>query len=229
MLFRWMGVHAAWPHFLVLCLVFEGMKRGGGGRGDVGRAGRVRHTAGHWQDPATWSMIPGFDIVPGCEAAAFCTSNTYGGTKACVSLNGICLRVCVCGGGARVRGCGMECKAPKSNYLYSLQPYLPSLPLSSSLKWVILAMALTGHGLDFDLCSCEAQIKDSIYCCFMAAGMMNGAVSRSNQASVSLPHILIAKVASHRSALLPSPCLLTSSFLCSSAHCLSPPSPVHAK
>ena len=104
-------------------------------------------------------------------------------------------------------------QSQKSNYLYSLQPYLPSLPLSPSLKWVILAMALTGHGLDFDLCSCEAQIKDSIYCCFMAAGMMNGAVSRSNQASVSLPHILIAKVASHRSALLPSPCLPTSSFL----------------
>lgn len=109
----------------------------------------------------------------------------------------------------------------ESNYLYSLQPYLPSLPPSPSLKWVILAMALTGHGLDFDLCSCEAQIKDSIYCCFMAAGMMNGAVSRSNQASVSLPHILIAKVASHRSALLPSPSLPSSSFLCFSAHCLS--------
>lgn len=120
----------------------------------------------------------------------------------------MCVRVCV--------------QSQKSNYLYSLQPYLPSLPLSPSLKWVILAMALTGHGLDFDLCSCEAQIKDSIYCCFMAAGMMNGAVSRSNQASVSLPHILIAKVASHRSALLPSPCLPTSSFLCFSAHCLSP-------
>lgn len=94
----------------------------------------------------------------------------------------------------------------RSNY-HTLQPYLSSLPLPPSLKWVILAMALTGHGLDFDLCSCEAQIKDSIYCCFMAAGMMNGAVSRSNQASVSLPHILIAKVASHRSALLLSPCL----------------------
>lgn len=81
-------------------------------------------------------------------------------------------------------------------------------------------MALTGHGLDFDLCSCEAQIKDSIYCCFMAAGMMNGAVSRSNQASVSLPHILIAKVASHRSALLPSPFLPTCSSLCFPTHCL---------
>lgn len=77
-------------------------------------------------------------------------------------------------------------------------------------------MALTGHGLDFDLCSCEAQIKDSIYCCFMAAGMMNGAVSRSNQASVSLPHILIAKVASHRSAhptrTLPPNLILFSAF-----------------
>lgn len=105
----------------------------------------------------------------------------------------------------------MECIARK---VTTLPPTFPSLPRSPSLKWVILAMALTGHGLDFDLCSCEAQIKDSIYCCFMAAGMMNGAVSRSNQASVSLPHILIAKVASHRSALLPSPCLRTSSFLC---------------
>lgn len=83
-------------------------------------------------------------------------------------------------------------------------------------------MALTGHGLDFDLCSCEAQIKDSIYCCFMAAGMMNGAVSRSNRASVSLPHILIAKVASHRSALLPSslPQNLILPLLCK-PHCLS--------
>lgn len=113
-----------------------------------------------------------------------------------------------------------EVQSQKSNYLYSPQPYLPSLPLSPSLKWVILAMALTGHGLDFDLCSCEAQIKDSIYCCFMAAGMMNGAVSRSNQASVSLPHILIAKVASHRSALLPSPFLPTFSSLCFSTYCL---------
>ena len=119
----------------------------------------------------------------------------------------VCVCVCVC-------TCEDRVQSQKSNYLYSPQPYLPSLPLSPALKWVILAMALTGHGLDFDLCSCEAQIKDSIYCCFMAAGMMNGAVSRSNQASVSLPHILIAKVASHRSALLPSPCLPTSSFLC---------------
>lgn len=105
-------------------------------------------------------------------------------------------------------------QSQKSNNLYSLLPHLPSLTLPPSLKWVILVMVLTGHGLDFDLCSWETQIKDSIYYCFMAAGMMNGAVSRSNQASVSLPHILIAKVASHRSVLLPSPCLPTSSFLC---------------
>lgn len=168
-------------------------------------------------------MIPGFDIVPGCEAAAS-ELQIHMEEQRCVSLNCICLFVCA-------RLCvhmwdGVQ--SQKSNYLYSLQPYLPSLPLSPSLKWVILAMALTGHGLDFDLCSCEAQIKDSIYCCFMAAGMMNGAVSRSNQASVSLPHILIAKVASHRSALLPSPCLPTSSFLCFSAHCLSP-SLIHAQ
>lgn len=123
----------------------------------------------------------------------------------------VCLCVCVWDGVQR----------QKSNYLYSPQPYLPSLPLSPSFKWVILAMALTGHGLDFDLCSCEAQIKDSIYCCFMAAGMMNGAVSRSNQASVSLPHILIAKVASHRSALLLSPSLPSLSSRCFSTHCLS--------
>lgn len=31
----------------------------------------------------------------------------------------------------------------------------------------------------------------------MAAGMMNGAVSGPNEAAVSLPRILIAKVASH--------------------------------
>lgn len=37
----------------------------------------------------------------------------------------------------------------------------------------------------------------------MAAEMMNGAVSRPNHAAVSLPWILIAKVASHCSALLP--------------------------
>lgn len=45
MLFRWMGVHAAWPHFLVLCLVFEGMKRGGGWTGGCwqGGAGQAHH------------------------------------------------------------------------------------------------------------------------------------------------------------------------------------------
>lgn len=124
--------------------------------------------------------------------------------------------------------CVCECKAGEVTTFTLDNLTSPLFLFPPALKWVILAMALTGHGLDFDLCSCEAQIKDSIYCCFMAAGMMNGAVSRSNQASVSLPHILIAKVASHRSALLPSPCLPTSSFLCFSAHCLSS-SLIHAQ
>lgn len=155
-------------------------------------------------------MIPGFDI--GGREAAASELQTRTGTKVFAPLNCICGRRWEYG---TVTGASQE-----SNHLSILTSLLRSP--SPSLKWVILAMALTGHGLDFDLCSCEAQIKDSIYCCFMAAGMMNGAVSRSNQASVSLPHILIAKVASHRSALLPSPCLPTSSFLCCSAHCLSP-------
>lgn len=227
MLFRWMGVHAAWPHFLVLCLVFEGMKRGGGWTGRCWQGGAGQ--AHHWPLTGPSHLIndPWIRYCAGVWGSCDWTSNTYGGTKVCVCklYLSLCARgyVCVC---VFVWWDGVP--RQKSNYLYSLQPYLPSLPLSSSLKWVILAMALTGHGLDFDLCSCEAQIKDSIYCCFMAAGMMNGAVSRSNQASVSLPHILIAKVASHRSALLPSPCLLTSSFLCFSAHCLST-SLVHAQ
>ncbi len=37
-----------------------------------------------------------------------------------------------------------------------------SLYLSLSLKWIILVMALTAHGLDFDLCSSKAKIKESI-------------------------------------------------------------------
>lgn len=208
MLFRWMGVHAAWPHFLVLCLVFEGMKSGGGWTGGCwqGGAGQAhrrpltgpRHLI---NDPWIRYWRP--------RGSCIWTSDLYWDKGLSLKLY-LWLEVGVWDGHA-----GRQ----KSNYLsiltFSISP-------SPSLKWVILAMALTGHGLDFDLCSCEAQIKDSIYCCFMAAGMMNGAVSRSNQASVSLPHILIAKVASHRSALLPSPCLPTSSFLYFSAQCLSP-------
>lgn len=70
-------------------------------------------------------------------------------------------------------------------------------PASLSLKWIILVMLVTGCGLDFDLCSSKAKIKESIYCYFMAVGMMNGPVSGPKQAAVSLPRILIAKVASH--------------------------------
>lgn len=31
-----------------------------------------------------------------------------------------------------------------------------------SLKWIILVMLVTGRGLDFDLCSSKAKIKESI-------------------------------------------------------------------
>lgn len=78
-------------------------------------------------------------------------------------------------------------------------------------------MALTGHGLDFDLCSSKAKIKESISCYFMAARMMNGAVSRPNEAAVSLPRILIVKVASHCSGFHSEKGLLLSLSL--SLHC----------
>lgn len=78
-----------------------------------------------------------------------------------------------------------------------LELFSLSLPPSLSLKWIILVMLVTGCGLDFDLCSSKAKIKESIYCYFMAVGMMNGPVSGPKQAAVSLPRILIAKVASH--------------------------------
>ena len=188
--------------------------RGVDGRCWQGGAGQAHH----WPLTGPSHLIndPWIRYYAGvCWGSCVWTSNTYGGTKVCVFKLHLSLGVC-------------ECKAGEVTTftLYNLTSPLFLFP--PALKWVILAMALTGHGLDFDLCSCEAQIKDSIYCCFMAAGMMNGAVSRSNQASVSLPHILIAKVASHRSALLPSPCLPTSSFLCFSAHCLSS-SLIHAQ
>lgn len=40
----------------------------------------------------------------------------------------------------------------------------PSLspPALLSLKWIILVMLVTGRGLDFDLCSSKAKIKESI-------------------------------------------------------------------
>lgn len=68
---------------------------------------------------------------------------------------------------------------------------------SIPLKWIILVILVTGRGLDFDLCSSKAKIKESISCYFMAVGMMNGPVSGPKQAAVSLPRILIAKVAGH--------------------------------
>lgn len=78
-------------------------------------------------------------------------------------------------------------------------PSPPHASPSSSipLKWIILVILVTGRGLDFDLCSSKAKIKESISCYFMAVGMMNGPVSGPKQAAVSLPRILIAKVASH--------------------------------
>lgn len=38
----------------------------------------------------------------------------------------------------------------------------PSASSSLSLKWIILVMLVTGCGLDFDLCSSKAKIKESI-------------------------------------------------------------------
>lgn len=100
----------------------------GGGREDVGGAGQVRHTTGHWQDPATWSMIPGFDIV-GCKAAASELQIHIEGQR-CVSINCICLCGCVC----KRR---MECIARKVTTSLSnlTSPLFLFLPLSNGLFW----------------------------------------------------------------------------------------------
>lgn len=97
-------------------------------------------------------------------------------------------------------GCeGLSTKRRRNNETRSCSASLPTLLFSRSLslKWIILVMLVTGCGLDFDLCSSKAKIKESIYCYFMAVGMMNGLVSGPKQAAVSLPWILIAKVASN--------------------------------
>lgn len=136
MLFRWMGVHAAWPHFLVLCLVFEGMKSGGGWAGGCWQGGAGQ--AHHW--PLTGpSHLINDPWVRYCGVWGSCiwTSNTYRGTKVCVCklYLSLCVYVCV---GVFVCKCGMECIARK------VTTYQP--PLSSSFS--LSQMGYSGDGPD---------------------------------------------------------------------------------
>lgn len=129
MLFRWMGVHAAWPHFLVLCLVFEGMKRGGGWAGGCWQGGEGQ--AHHW--PLTGpSHLINDPWVRYCGVWGSCvwTSNTYRGTKVYVCK--LYLPLCVCGW---VCKCGMECIARKVTTLPPTFPLFLFLPLSNGLFW----------------------------------------------------------------------------------------------
>lgn len=134
MLFRWMGVHAAWPHFLVLCLVFEGMKRRGGWTGRCWQGGAGQ--AHHWPLTGPSHLIndPWIRYRAGVWGSCVWTSNTYGGTKVCVfKLHLSFVRACLC---VQVWD-GVQ--SQKSNYLYSLQPYTSPLflflPLSNGLFW----------------------------------------------------------------------------------------------
>lgn len=133
MLFRWMGVHAAWPHFLVLCLVFEGMKSGGGWAGGCWQGGAGQ--AHHW--PLTGpSHLINDPWVRYCGVWGSCiwTSNTYRGTKVCVCklYLSLCVYVCV---GVFVCKCGMECITRKVTTLPPTSPLFLVLPLSNGLFW----------------------------------------------------------------------------------------------
>lgn len=102
----------------------------GVGREDVGRAGQVRHTTGHWQDPTTWSMSPGFDI--GGREAAASELQTRTGTKVFAPIN------CIC-------GCRWECgTVTRTPRKVTTSPSLPPRSFSFSLP----QMGYSGDGPD---------------------------------------------------------------------------------
>lgn len=103
---------------LFLALYSRVWRGEGVGQEDVGRAGQVRHTTGHWQDPATWSMIPGFDI--GGREAAASELQTRAGTKVCAFKLYPWLEVGVWDGHARGRKVTTSPSLPPRSFSFSL-------------------------------------------------------------------------------------------------------------
>lgn len=131
MLFRWMGIHTAWPHFLVLCLVFEGMKRGGGWMGGCWQGGVGQ--AYHWPLTEPHHLINDPWIrYCGPWGSCVCTSNIHRGAKVCVYKLYLSLCAWMWGGPSRTVRTAREVTIILSNLT---SPLFHFLPLSNGLFW----------------------------------------------------------------------------------------------